>query len=72
MRARPEAPRPAEEVHHIVPAQKMIDRFGEGAYFDESNLICLCRACHDTHELAYRDAVRAEAIFGRRVKEWRV
>ena len=64
MRARPEAPRPAEEVHHIIPAQQMIDRFGDEGYFAGENLVCVCEECHIRNERAYRDGL-AEVIFGK-------
>ena len=58
------APRPSEEVHHICPAQQMIDRFGDEGYFSRENLVCVCAECHVRNEKAFRDGL-AIVIFGK-------
>lgn len=51
-------PEPAVEVHHIVPIREH-----PGRMLDPSNLIQLCRACHEVAERAGpTDAVRARSI----------
>jgi 5-methylcytosine-specific restriction protein A len=38
----------AEDVHHVVPARVWVARHGGNlqSFYDESNLIALCHACH--------------------------
>lgn len=56
--------RPAEEVHHIIPARKLIMIRGEESFFDEGNLVGLCRVHHDRHENAWRNN-QADLLFGK-------
>jgi 5-methylcytosine-specific restriction protein A len=43
-----------EEVHHIVPARKYMNIHGDNAFFDECNLIGLCKPCHSKRTAAER------------------
>ena len=69
VRAGRPAPRPAEEVHHICPAQQMIDRFGDEGYFARENLACVCEECHVRNERAFRDGLAA-VVFGKEGGTW--
>lgn len=51
--------RPATEVHHVIPARRMIELRGEEGFFDLSNLVQLCGMHHDRNENAWKDGTAA-------------
>lgn len=53
----------ATEIHHIVPAREMLDRYGSEGFYDERNLVNLCHRCHVKHENAWRFG-ESEVFFG--------
>ena len=57
-----ESPRLATEVHHIIPAAVMLERFGDEGFFELSNLIPLCTRHHQRNESAWRNGT-ADSVF---------
>lgn len=51
--------RPATEVHHVIPARRMIELHGEEGFFDLSNLVQLCGMHHERNENAWKDGTAA-------------
>lgn len=63
------APRLAVEIHHIIPAQTMIDRSGEESFYDPENLVPLCKMHHERNENAWKDG-RSETLFDKEKFTW--
>ena len=59
LRLRPNAPRPATEIHHIIPAAVMIEREGDEGFFRLDNLAPVCAHHHARNEHAWRNGTAA-------------